>query len=79
MDDELLIVKQISSTTSLCISTLSRRSFAEAGGQSFASDRGYFLYERDDRPGGNGISILAKLPSLEAAFHLADLWQFEAT
>jgi len=77
MDDELLVVKPLSNSRSLCISTLSRKAYAEAGGGGFASDRGYFLYERDDGPQGNGIEIIAKLPSLDAVFKLADLWGFQ--
>lgn len=77
MDEELLVVKPIENFRSLCISTLSRKAFKEAGGEAFTSDRGYFLYERDERPDGNGIEILAKLPSLDAAYKLAALWQFQ--
>ena len=76
-DDELLVVKPISNARSLCISTLSRKAFVEAGGGSFASDRGYFLYERDDTPEGRGIEILAKLPSLDAVFKMVELWGFQ--
>lgn len=75
MDEELLVVKRLSSSRSLCISTLSRKAFQEAGA-GFESDRGYFLYERDERPNGNGIEILAKLPSIEAAFRIAEMWEF---
>lgn len=77
MDDELLAVKPLSNSRSLYISTLSRKAYQEAGGDAFVSDRGYFLYERDERPNGNGIEILAKLPTLEAAFKLMELWDFE--
>lgn len=77
MDDELLVVKPLSNTRSLYISTLSRKAYDEAGGDAFASDRGYFLYERDERPNGNGIEILAKLPTIEAAFKLIEIWGFQ--
>ena len=77
MDDELLVVKPLSNTRSLYISTLSRKAYEEAGGGAFVSDRGYFLYELDERPNGSGIEILAKLPSLEAVFKMIELWGFQ--
>ena len=69
------MIKPISNDRSLRISTLSSREYAEAGG-GFASDRGYFLYERDDGAADAGIEILAKVADREAAYRLADLWGF---
>lgn len=73
MDDDLYLTAQIDSTRSLCISSLSRKTFEECGAEFFPSDRGYFIYERDDRNLSGGISVLSKVASLEAAYRFFDI------
>lgn len=74
MDDELYLCHRIADERVLCISTLSRKSFLEAGGEAFGNDRGYFLYEKGLGRRGDGIEILAKVASIEAAWRLAAMW-----
>ena len=58
---------------SIHISNLSRESIIENGAEHMGFD-GYFLFEVSDDPSCNGITILGKACSLDAAFHLADAW-----
>ena len=75
MDDEFFAVERIDEYRSLCISSLSRKSFLCSDVSNLGDDRGYFIYEVDERPASGGIQILAKAASLEAAFRLIDLWR----
>jgi hypothetical protein len=72
MDEDLYLSTRIDQNRSLCISSLPRKTFEECGAEFFPSDRGFFVYEQDDRLAG-GISILAKVASLEAAYRLVEL------
>lgn len=45
----------------------------ETEAAKFGSDRGYFVLERDESVAGGGISVLAKVVSLEAAYRLVEL------
>lgn len=74
MDDDLLAIERINETTSLCVSSLSRKAVEEASVDNLGSYRGFFVYEVQEGPSG-GISILAKVASLEAAFRLIDLFR----
>ncbi len=74
MDDELLAIERIDERTSLCVSPLSRKVVDESEIENLGSDRGFFVYEVDNLSAG-GISILAKVASLEAAFRLIDLFR----
>lgn len=75
MDDDLFAAARIDQYRRLCISPLSTLSVQEADVHNLGSQRGYFIYEVDDRPIGGGITVLAKAASLEAAFRLVDLWR----
>lgn len=74
MDDELLAIERIDERTSLCVSPLSRKVVDESEIAHLGSDRGFFVYEIDNQSSA-GISILAKVASLEAAFRLIDLFR----
>jgi hypothetical protein len=74
MEDDLVYSAVIDGTRMLCVSAISRDSFEECESNAFLNDRGYFVYERDVK-GYGGISILAKLASLDAAFQFVDLFQ----
>ncbi len=75
MDDEFFVATQIDKNRSLCISSVSKKTFAEVGAEFFPSDHGYFICEHDNRRPASGLSILAKVASLEAAYRLVELWQ----
>lgn len=74
MDDELILSTRIDENRSLCISSVSRKTYLDSDAQVFGSDRGFFVIEQDDTPGGGGgFAILAKVASLEAAYRMFEL------
>jgi len=75
MDDDFFVATQIDEHRSLCISSISKKTFAEVGAEFFPSDHGYFICEHDNRQPASGLAVLAKVASLEAAYRLVDLWQ----
>ena len=60
---------------SICLSPLARDTAKEAGAAYLGGDNGYFIYEVNDSPLANGISVLAKVVSMDAAFRLVELWK----
>jgi hypothetical protein len=78
MDDDLLFVTRLDEHRSICLSPLARETVEEAGANHLGGDKGYFIYEVNDNPLANGINILAKVVSLEAAFRLVELWRDQA-
>lgn len=77
-DDDLLFVGRLDEHRSICVSSLARETVEEAGADHLGGDKGYFIYEVNDNPLANGISVLAKVVSLDAAFRLIDLWRDQA-
>lgn len=74
MDDDFFVETRIDEDRSLCISSVSKKTFQQLGSEFFPSDRGYFICEHDRRRPEGGISILAKVASLDAAYRLVELW-----
>ena len=75
MSDDLFVVEQLDEYRSICVSTLARATVDDADASHLGGDRGYFIYELDERPVVGGLHVLAKAASLEAAFRLIDLWR----
>ena len=75
MGDDLFVATRLDKYRSLCISTLAKGTVHDGEAGHLGGDRGYFIYEVDERPITGGLQILAKAVSLEAAFRLIDLWQ----
>jgi hypothetical protein len=73
MDDDLILVARIDEKRSICISSLSRQTYLDTDASVFGSDRGFFVFERDEGAGGGELAVLAKTASLEAAYRLAEL------
>lgn len=73
MDDDVILAARIDEHRSLCISSVSRKTFSDSEAQVFGSDRGYFIIEHDESKTGGGFSILAKVASLEAAYRMFEL------
>lgn len=71
--DEILVSVKITPWRSLCIGNLALETLAAEGLEHLGSD-GFFLFEVDETPGKSKLQVLAKVPSLEAGFRLADLW-----
>lgn len=74
MDDDLFLIERLGNGRSLCLSTLARSTVAESDAAHLGGDRGYFIYEVDERK-QNGVVVLAKAVSLEAAYRLIDIWR----
>jgi len=70
--EDLFLTAEIGPRT-ICLSSLARKSYIEAGGKGLGGDYGYFLYEFETANPQAGIQIIAKLASDEAAFRLFDL------
>lgn len=78
MDDEFYIVSAIDGQRKLCISPLSKRALEDAEIRNLGGDRGYFVYELDERPFVGGVNVLAKAASFDAALRLAELFKAAA-
>lgn len=46
----------------------------ESGAAHLGGDRGYFIYEVDESK-RDGVIVLAKAASLDAAYRLIDIWR----
>jgi hypothetical protein len=57
------------------VSELSPDTLAEHGLKGPAFKAGLYLYTLDDRPRVGGISVLARVPTTDAAFELVDLFK----
>jgi len=75
MDDDLFLTDRLDDYRSICVSTLAKTTVEEAEAIHLGGDKGYFIYEVDDRPASGGIHVLAKVASVEAAFRLFELWR----
>ena len=77
MDDDLFLVERLGNGKALCVSTLARSTVAESDATHLGGDRGYFIYEVDEKK-RDGVVVLAKAASLEAAYRLIDIWRARA-
>jgi len=77
MDDDLFLIERIGKNKALCLSTLARSTVDEAEGAHMGGDRGYFIYEVDESK-NDGLVILAKAASVEAAHRLIEIWRGSA-
>lgn len=74
MDDDLFLIERIGKNKALCLSTLARSTVDEADAGHLGGDRGYFIYEVDETK-SDGIVVLAKAASVEAAHRLIEIWR----
>jgi len=72
--DDILASANLGNGRSVHIATLARETIIDSGAEHLGFC-GYFIFEANDRPGEQGISILGKVSSFEAALRLADIWQ----
>lgn len=63
----------IDGNRTLCFSPLSAQHYRQAGGKGLGGDYGYFIYEIDDARPQDGIEVIAKAASVEAALRLFDI------
>ena len=70
--DDILMSAEIGNGRSVHIATLARQTIVDSGAEHLGFN-GYFVFEANDSPGVNGIQILGKAQSFEAAMRLADI------
>jgi hypothetical protein len=75
---ELYLTHRLGRQKHLCVSELSMDTLAEHGLKGPAFKAGLYLYTLDDRPRVGGISVLARVPTADAAFELLDLFKSTA-
>lgn len=75
---DLYLTQRIGRQKHLCVSELSMDTLAEHGLKGPAFRSGLYLYTLDDRPRVGGISVLARVPTPDAAFELLDLFRSTA-
>ena len=71
---DLYLTHRLGRQKHLCVSELSLDTLAEHGLKGPAFKAGLYLYTLDDRPRLGGISVLARVPTADAAFELLDLF-----
>ena len=75
---DLYLTHRLGRQKHLCVSELSLDTLAEHGLKGPAFRAGLYLYTLDDRPRVGGISVLARVPTADAAFELLDLFKSTA-
>jgi hypothetical protein len=75
---DLFLTHRLGRQRHLCVSELSPDTLAEHGLKGPAFKAGLYLYTLDDRPRVGGISVLARVPTTDAAFEIVDLFKSTA-
>lgn len=70
--DDILASVDLGGGRSIHLAALARET-VEGSGAEHLGFRGYFLFEASDVPGKQGINVLGKAASFEAAMRLIDL------
>lgn len=71
--EEILASYVIDDHHSIHIAALARQTIIDAGAEHLGFG-GYFVFESNDSPNLNGISVLGKALSLDAAFRMIEIW-----
>ena len=71
--DGILASYAIDDHRSIHIAELARQTIIDAGAEHLGFG-GYFLFESNESPSVNGISVLGKAMSLDAAFRMIEIW-----
>jgi hypothetical protein len=72
--DQILASANLSSGKSIHVAALARQTIIDADAQHLGFS-GYFLFECTHTATANGITVLGKAASIEAALRLVDLWE----
>ena len=75
--EQILASANLGNGKSIHVAALARQTIIDAGAQHLGF-QGYFLFECTHTDNANGITVLGKAASVEAAMRLADLWQGKA-
>ena len=73
MFDGFLGTVKIDNYRAIHIAELSRQSIIDSGAEHLGFG-GYFLFETQDSYSHQGIKVLAKVATLDAAFEMLDIW-----
>lgn len=76
--DEILGSVRIGEKRFLHLGQLSPQNLSAYEAEQLGFD-GYFLFEVSDDPEDKGVNVLGKMPTLEAAFRLMDIWQAQVS
>lgn len=71
--DDVFLTARLDEKRSICISPLPTKTYREAGGKGLGGEYGYFVYEVDNEITNNGIQVIAKAASKEAALRLFEI------
>jgi hypothetical protein len=71
--EDVFLSTPIGGARTLCFSPLSAQHYKQAGGKGLGGDYGYFIYEIDDERPQDGIEVIAKAASIEAAMRLYEI------
>ncbi len=72
--EQILASANLDNGKSIHVASLARQTIIDAGAQHLGFE-GYFLFECNHTPENNGITVLGKATSIEAAFRIVDIWQ----
>lgn len=72
--EQILASANLNNGRSIHVASLSRQTIIDAGAEHLGFE-GYFLFECAVTPTENGITVLGKTTSIEAAFRIIDLWE----
>lgn len=72
--EQILASANFDTGYSIHVASLARQTIIDAGAEHLGFE-GYFVFESRDTDSHNGITVLGKATSIEAAFRLIDLWQ----
>ena len=70
--DDILVTTEIGNGRRICLAALSRETIAESGAEHLGFE-GYFIFETNEIPGEQGIVVLGKVASFDAAIRLIDV------
>ncbi len=72
--DDILASVDLGSGRSVHVAALARETL-EGSGAEHLGHTGYFLFESDDTPGHQGINVLGKAASFDAAMRLIEVFK----
>ncbi len=72
--EQILASANLDNGKSIHVAALARQTIIDAGAQHLGF-QGYFLFECTHNDIANGITVLGKAASIDAAMRIVDLWQ----
>ncbi|MBZ0262973.1 MAG: hypothetical protein K8F90_20495 [Hyphomicrobiales bacterium] len=72
--EQILASANLDNGKSIHVAALARQTIIEAGAEHMGFE-GYFLFECGHTSENNGITVLGKAASIDAALRIVDIWQ----